>query len=67
MATQFIAQLRLPPKEKPYTQQDMDVVIGHPVNLKMGVNGQMNHLLGTITAAEIEPAGSALITMEVSA
>lgn len=71
MKPQWRTQLTLPPKNKPYTQADMDEVIGHPVNLEMGVQISQRTeplaLVGTITGAEIQPDGSAVLTMEVTA
>lgn len=71
MKPQWQVKLTLPEKGQPHTQDDMDVVIGHPVNLTMNVVvGNAAHpmpMVGTVTAAEIQPDGSAVVTMDVSA
>jgi hypothetical protein len=64
----FRAAITIPPKADPYTQQDMDIVIGHPVVLNMRVNGDntVPKMTGTIISAEIQEDGSAVITLDVS-
>lgn len=70
MKPQWQMQLTLPEKDKPYTQNDMDIVIGHLVDLDMsvvaGTSTNKLPMVGTITAAEIQPDGSAVLTMEVT-
>lgn len=70
MKPQWQTQLTLPPKEQPYTQSDMDSVLGHPVKLEMnvivGTSTSLLLLVGRITDAEIQDDGSAVITMEVT-
>lgn len=71
MKPQWQVKLTLPEKGQSYTQDDMDVVVGHPVNLTMNVvvgnSARPMPMVGTITAAEIQPDGSAVVTMDVSA
>lgn len=70
MKPQWQVKLTLPEKDQPYTQHDMEIVIGYPVNLNMAVGpehiDQPLSMVGTITAAEIQPDGSAVVTMDVS-
>lgn len=70
MKPQWQVKLTLPEKDRPYAQDDMDIVIGHQVVLNMTVDiGNTSRPLpmrGIITAAEIQPDGSAVVTMEVS-
>lgn len=60
----------MPPKEKPYTQHDMDVVIGHPVTFDLSVRGETRGatppMRGTIVNAVINDDGSATITLDVA-
>ena len=59
-------QLTVPQKEQPYTQHDMDVVIGHPVRFDMGIRDEQRYIAnGTITDAVINEDGSATISAEV--
>jgi hypothetical protein len=69
MKPQWQVKLTVPGKEKPYTQNDMDLVIGHPINLTItvliGNSSSPLPMVGTITDAEIQPNGSAVLTMDV--
>lgn len=59
-----IVQLTLPEKEKPYTQHDMDVMLGLPINLNMGGAGLDRYTIrGRIQNAAINPDGSATVTV----
>lgn len=68
MAARFQTVITLPPKSEPYTQHDMDVVIGHPVNLSLGIRGEdpPTVMSGTIISAEILDDGSAAVTLDVT-
>lgn len=70
MKPQWQVKMTLPEKDKPYTQDDMDAVIGHHVlltmNVEIGDESQPLPMAGTVTAAEIQPDGSAVVTLEVS-
>jgi hypothetical protein len=70
MKPRWQVKMTVPEKEKPYTQEDMDIVIGHPVSLAMtvliGETSSPLPMVGAITAAEIQPDGSAVVTMDVT-
>jgi hypothetical protein len=59
-------ELTLPPKETPYTQDDCDAVIFHPIMLNMAMPGEeYMRGIGRIEAAVLNDDGSATITAEV--
>jgi hypothetical protein len=69
MRPRWLVRLTLPEKDEPYTQHDMDIVIGYPVTLSISLDtGRAGTvpLTGVIVSAEIQLDGSAVVTMDVS-